>query len=240
MPLATKNNALIVKDGKVAENCNCCGGWYCLPCACQGRRPDALRVEVSMTCASKSATFSVRMISRTTRPDCGTYSVSWGPVYQALEDLDTAVEGNTIVFPEPYSLGGYAYPISGQLKIEFTQQCESYVGWVGGSEIFGAQVEQVSEELSNAVILTARGVSAAPWKLGSDFIRTGFGYSPGVYRTSNQFDQPRQWIMRSFLSASPVCYLDFSTAGVPISWSAGYYSSVLLSGTLSLRVTGEG
>jgi hypothetical protein len=29
MPLATKNNALIVKDGKVAENCNCCGGWYC-------------------------------------------------------------------------------------------------------------------------------------------------------------------------------------------------------------------
>jgi hypothetical protein len=29
MPLATKNNALIVKDGKLAENCNCCGGWYC-------------------------------------------------------------------------------------------------------------------------------------------------------------------------------------------------------------------
>jgi hypothetical protein len=29
MPLATKNNALIVKDGKVAENCNCCAGWYC-------------------------------------------------------------------------------------------------------------------------------------------------------------------------------------------------------------------
>jgi hypothetical protein len=32
MPLATKNNAIIVKDGKLAENCNCCGGggeWYC-------------------------------------------------------------------------------------------------------------------------------------------------------------------------------------------------------------------
>lgn len=29
MPLATKNNALIVKDGKIAENCGCCGGWYC-------------------------------------------------------------------------------------------------------------------------------------------------------------------------------------------------------------------
>jgi hypothetical protein len=30
MPLATKNNAIIVKDGKVAENCNCC---VCDACA---------------------------------------------------------------------------------------------------------------------------------------------------------------------------------------------------------------
>ena len=29
MPLATKNNAIIIKDGKIAENCGCCGGWYC-------------------------------------------------------------------------------------------------------------------------------------------------------------------------------------------------------------------
>jgi hypothetical protein len=29
MPLATKNNSLIVKDGKLAESCDCCGGWYC-------------------------------------------------------------------------------------------------------------------------------------------------------------------------------------------------------------------
>jgi hypothetical protein len=35
MPLATKNNALIVKDGKLAEDCGCCGGWYCYdnPCS---------------------------------------------------------------------------------------------------------------------------------------------------------------------------------------------------------------
>jgi len=31
MPLATKNNALIVKDGKIAENCDCCG-WVCVSC----------------------------------------------------------------------------------------------------------------------------------------------------------------------------------------------------------------
>lgn len=29
MPLATKNNAIILKDGKLAENCGCCGGWWC-------------------------------------------------------------------------------------------------------------------------------------------------------------------------------------------------------------------
>jgi hypothetical protein len=35
MPLATKNNAIILKDGLLAENCGCCGGWYCYdnPCA---------------------------------------------------------------------------------------------------------------------------------------------------------------------------------------------------------------
>jgi hypothetical protein len=29
MTLATQNGSLIVKDGKLAENCECCGGWYC-------------------------------------------------------------------------------------------------------------------------------------------------------------------------------------------------------------------
>ena len=29
MTIATKNGAIIVKDGLLAENCGCCGGWYC-------------------------------------------------------------------------------------------------------------------------------------------------------------------------------------------------------------------
>jgi len=29
MTLATKNGAIIVKNGLLAENCGCCGGWYC-------------------------------------------------------------------------------------------------------------------------------------------------------------------------------------------------------------------
>lgn len=31
MTIAQKSGALIVKDGRIASNCNCCGGWYCCP-----------------------------------------------------------------------------------------------------------------------------------------------------------------------------------------------------------------
>jgi hypothetical protein len=36
MTLATKNGSLIVQDGKIAENCGCCGDWFCYDgrCAC--------------------------------------------------------------------------------------------------------------------------------------------------------------------------------------------------------------
>jgi hypothetical protein len=51
MPLATKNNAIIVKDGKLAENCGCCGGWYCYNnCA------DFLCVDAATASVSLSAT----------------------------------------------------------------------------------------------------------------------------------------------------------------------------------------
>lgn len=32
--IATKNGSIIVKDGSVAEDCNCCGGWYCYDNPC--------------------------------------------------------------------------------------------------------------------------------------------------------------------------------------------------------------
>ena len=40
MTLATKNGSLIVKDGLLAENCGCCGGWYC--CAERNCFPDQI------------------------------------------------------------------------------------------------------------------------------------------------------------------------------------------------------
>jgi hypothetical protein len=50
MTLATKNGSLIVKDGKIAENCGCCGGWYCYGgCGCSDQRPSALSASLSFS-----------------------------------------------------------------------------------------------------------------------------------------------------------------------------------------------
>lgn len=32
MTIATKNGAVILKDGRLAENCGCCENWYCVAC----------------------------------------------------------------------------------------------------------------------------------------------------------------------------------------------------------------
>lgn len=48
MTLATKSGSLIVKDGQIAENCDCCGDWYC--CASLSCVPlDVSSVSVSIT-----------------------------------------------------------------------------------------------------------------------------------------------------------------------------------------------
>jgi hypothetical protein len=64
MPLATKNNAIIVKDGKLAENCGCCGGWYC--CIDQ----NCLSTSISSVTATLSGTDRLRKLQyvSTTNP----------------------------------------------------------------------------------------------------------------------------------------------------------------------------
>ena len=52
MPLATKNGSIIVKDGKLAENCGCCGGWYCYDGICQCPVGSLASVTVSLACSS--------------------------------------------------------------------------------------------------------------------------------------------------------------------------------------------
>lgn len=56
MPIATKNNSLIIKDGKLADGCVCCGGWNCYqdcstpicsPCGFAGSMPSSVTATLS-------------------------------------------------------------------------------------------------------------------------------------------------------------------------------------------------
>jgi hypothetical protein len=47
MPLATKNNAIIIKDGRLAENCNCCGGWYCCASLACLANPSSVSISIA-------------------------------------------------------------------------------------------------------------------------------------------------------------------------------------------------
>lgn len=49
MTLATKNNAIIVKDGKLAEDCGCCGDWWCYIGSCYCKLTDAQPASLSLT-----------------------------------------------------------------------------------------------------------------------------------------------------------------------------------------------
>jgi hypothetical protein len=49
MTLATKDGSLIVKDGKLAENCGCCGGWYCYNECAEFMCVDAPTASVSLS-----------------------------------------------------------------------------------------------------------------------------------------------------------------------------------------------
>jgi hypothetical protein len=53
-PIATKNNAIIVKDGKLAENCECCGDWWCYL--------DPSATDCHVQCGSQSLSMSLAFV----------------------------------------------------------------------------------------------------------------------------------------------------------------------------------
>lgn len=45
--IATKNGSLVIKDGKLAEDCGCCGSkWYCCASSCAVAEPSAVEVKI--------------------------------------------------------------------------------------------------------------------------------------------------------------------------------------------------
>jgi hypothetical protein len=109
MTLATKNGSIIVKDGRLAENCACCGGWYC--CADPACASDSI--------ASVTATVTIPEYLRQTFFD----QFSPWPLKQYIS---RAVPGGTLSGTYSLSRVGstnqWTRPASGcrDLSIEFT------------------------------------------------------------------------------------------------------------------------
>jgi hypothetical protein len=81
MPLATKNNAIIIKDGKLAENCNCCGGWYCYGCG-EGFKYDPLTGFDCNAFGTVSISGVSSYVSYSNYSNIGCFSVQNGSFYQ--------------------------------------------------------------------------------------------------------------------------------------------------------------
>lgn len=81
MPLATKNGSLIVKDGKVAENCNCCGDWYCYGCG-EGFKYSPFSGLDCTAFGTVSINGGSSYVSYANYSDVGCFSVQNGRFYQ--------------------------------------------------------------------------------------------------------------------------------------------------------------
>lgn len=68
MPLATNNGSIIVKDGRLAESCACCGDnkWYCDGGVCascvSGSYPSAIYTSITMAVNDGEVTFPAKLV----------------------------------------------------------------------------------------------------------------------------------------------------------------------------------
>jgi hypothetical protein len=120
MPLAVKNNALILKDGKLAESCGCCGGWYCCPSTTQLLQcTSGISVQVSLTASDYQIVKKTSNATCKQSPDDAGVSLSsssrWLTIGSALSGTHSlplsSRNGMTSVFTKSLaSVGGCPQP----------------------------------------------------------------------------------------------------------------------------------
>ena len=213
MPLATKNNAIIVKDGKLAENCGCCGGWVCVRCGCSGAIPNKLRATFSMVTPYGSCSLNLTLLkasSSGTYPDdsCGFYSTGWGTSNQCrlVPGYDASITNNDI-----QTSYGTPRKMSGVLSIAFLPPCSTFNG----------------TELASGVVINGAGdfpcANFFAWWLGTKTYNFGGGGTT-----------PEPIVIPSFRSLASPCYTDFPAATSAV----GIYDAAIYTGSVSLTVTG--
>jgi len=213
MPLATKNNAIILKDGKLAQDCGCCGGWYCYKqCdSCKsGKIPAYVRTSITYTMGDGSTTFSMRLRrmqteSEVTQGACPSY-IGRSNAWPIREDGDPTL-GPRITFTNIYKTR-ITYDINIAVALSFTDLCTA----------------------QNAVRIEA-----------GDNIYFGSGWmlTPGAsVAVGASLVQGNTFAGASFVSvANGLCYGDYLGSGpIPIETKSGGLQ--IYRGTLSLSVTG--
>jgi hypothetical protein len=212
MPLAAKNNAIIVKDGKLAENCECCGGWYCYKqCdSCKtGSVPSFIRTSITYTMGDGSTTFAMRLrrlqtASQVAQGYCPDF-LGRSNIWPVREDGDPTL-GPSITFTNASGVR-ITYDINIAIALSFTDLCAA----------------------GNAVRIEAG--DNINFGLGW-MLTTGANVSAGASLVQgNTFTGP------AFVSAaSGLCYGDYPGSGpIPIETKSGGLQ--IYRGTLSLSVT---
>lgn len=106
MPLATKNNAIIVKDGKVADGCGCCARYACFQCiSClSGNVPSTINAQVAFSLGEmfrpRQVSLNVTLTGGASNPDTG--------LCASYESPASSVTVETFV----NQFGGYWTPIT--------------------------------------------------------------------------------------------------------------------------------
>ena len=210
MTIATKNNAIIVKDGKLAENCGCCGGWYCYSCGCKGAQPTKLYATFQLSTQYGSASLSLTLQKVSGPPySCNAYSTAWGSSldkFIAPKSFDYSITNNLI-----NTSYGTQERFTGVIEIAFFPACTTYNDTAYSNDF---------------AVVTASGVY-------SDFYIWWLGNSGWDYPRSSPISQTPV-VVPSYSSSVSPCYADFPQ----ITSVAGVFDSPIYYGTASLTVTG--
>ncbi len=187
MTLATKNGSLIVKDGQIAENCGCCGGWYCRnPCEYPCEFPSQLYADVtfsvpetSYVTSSQLAIFGcLRVTPQHFAANNGTYTLARDG-QSCTYGIGTT--GDSIEWPTPriwVSIGSPGVSANGT-------SCGT--GFMVGFNMLKAAVVA---DYSNTT--PAGGCSAAQYTTG-EYPQGIVGFGSGIYAidfTAGHFDAP--------------------------------------------------
>ncbi len=153
MTLATKNGSLIVKDGKIAEDCGCCGDWYCKTAQ------NPLSVTVSGWSPTAECTDDTGSFFRTTFP-FRDFIPEFNGTYATTESCgDALVTKNTLVFTP----GGRGLALGGNMAVRTWLSNLSLSNAVSCQSGFMSRKVSVSldywfrDDFSSYIILRYRG-----------------------------------------------------------------------------------